>query len=137
MWSGLAVVFGVRLVFEMEVVCQLLFRLLSSLLSVERALFPERHLQLHNIDHRTSETSSRFELQNELGCKSAVGHGALRLTMSYPRTITPTVCIDHLICELRIVTESLHEGRLAILSTLGQSANWPNMVPILPNVFPQ
>jgi hypothetical protein len=33
MWSGLAVVFGVRLVFEMEVVCQLLFRLLSSLLA--------------------------------------------------------------------------------------------------------
>jgi hypothetical protein len=72
MWSGLAVVFGTRLIFGMEVVCQSLFRLLSSLLSVERALFPKRNLQLHNIDHRTSETSSRFELQNELGCKSAI-----------------------------------------------------------------
>jgi hypothetical protein len=61
-------------------------------------------------------------------------HGVLRLMMSYPRTITPTVCVDHSIFELQIVTESLHRGRSAVLNTLGQSANWPNIVPILPNV---
>lgn len=42
-------------------------------------------------------------------------HGALRLMMSYPRTITPTVCVDHSIFELQIVTESLHQGRSAVL----------------------
>lgn len=72
-------------------------------------------------DRRPSSTRKGCSLSKEClrrtsrCCQSAVVAHVLRPMMSYPRTITPTVWVDHSIFDYQIVTELLHQGRSAVL----------------------
>jgi hypothetical protein len=61
-------------------------------------------------------------------------HGALRLMMSYPRTILPQDAWITRFSSSRLLQNRYIRDVRLFLNTLGQNANWPNIVPILPNV---